>query len=352
MIDANQQINQQTTTGGHKNTTSKASEFIKDSYNGNKKVKGINLLLSNFDKECLRNVNARVFTNQMCTDGRRTKTDPKTSPKQSGELKSVFLFTDLSHFPTVQDINKTNAKNVTSRVFTMKTSPPPLAAMFYINKTNETNVLTKFHENWAKNVTSRVFICYHYIHIEKTAPPTGGHETNVLTKFHEDWTKHVTSRVFTCFQYIKIDKTAPPSGGHIEPKIVTPRMFTRKTAPPIDGHTNILTNFELDRDIIGTNRWTKFHEDRERNVASRVFTNQMWTDVRRTKTDPKSSPEQSVKEYVYVHVDNGRMRRTLHGDKTSTAMWFKYMAPDTKVPDRQKDGRTTPKQYPSAYGGG
>ncbi|KAH3721165.1 hypothetical protein DPMN_064082 [Dreissena polymorpha] len=109
----------------------------------------------------------------------------------------------------------------------------------------KTNVPTKFHENWAKNVTSRVFTCFHYIHIEKNAPPTGGHvfspiwtifelvrdtnktnpiyvieligtifelnshikETNVLTKFHENWAKNVTSRVFT--------KNALPTGGHV-----------------------------------------------------------------------------------------------------------------------------------------
>ncbi|KAH3705446.1 hypothetical protein DPMN_080518 [Dreissena polymorpha] len=77
----------------------------------------------------------------------------------------------------------------------------------------ETNVLSKFHENWAKNVTSTVFTCFHYIHIEKTALPTGGHvfspiptifklvrdinKTNVLTNFHDDWAKIVTSRVLT-----------------------------------------------------------------------------------------------------------------------------------------------------------
>ncbi|KAH3886905.1 hypothetical protein DPMN_010918 [Dreissena polymorpha] len=40
--------------------------------------------LGNFDKECLRNVNAKVFTNQMWMNGLRTKTNPKTSPEQSG----------------------------------------------------------------------------------------------------------------------------------------------------------------------------------------------------------------------------------------------------------------------------
>ncbi|KAH3804738.1 hypothetical protein DPMN_133027 [Dreissena polymorpha] len=58
-----------------------------------------------------------------------------------------------------------------------------------------------------------LFTCFHYIHIEKNAPPTGGHvfspiltifelvreinKTNVLTNFHDDWAKIVTSRVFT-----------------------------------------------------------------------------------------------------------------------------------------------------------
>ncbi|KAH3871420.1 hypothetical protein DPMN_034620 [Dreissena polymorpha] len=97
----------------------------------------------------------------------------------------------------------------------------------------ETNVLSKFHEHLAKNVTSTVFTCFHYIHIEKNAPPTGGHvfspipiifklvryinKTNVLTNLHDDWPKIVTSRVFTrenCY-YIHIEKNAPPTGGHV-----------------------------------------------------------------------------------------------------------------------------------------
>ncbi|KAH3718121.1 hypothetical protein DPMN_060920 [Dreissena polymorpha] len=105
----------------------------------------------------------------------------------------------------------------------------------------ETNVLTKFHENWEKNVTSRVFTCFHYIHIEKNALPTGGQvfspiltifelvrhiNKNVLTKFHDDWAKIVTSRVFT-------RKTAPSTGGH----------FFQRTG----------TTFELNQHIIKTN---------------------------------------------------------------------------------------------------
>ncbi|KAH3799470.1 hypothetical protein DPMN_153078 [Dreissena polymorpha] len=151
-----------------------------------------------------KNVNARVFTNQMLTGGRRTKTNPKTSPEPS-------------------DIYKTN-------------------------------LFTKFHDDWAKNVTFRVFTSFFYYinsrklppppfsshviqltgtifelnsHIKgtnKNALPTGGHvfspiwtifelvgdinKTNVLTNFHDDWAKIVTSRVFT-------RKTAPPTGGHV-----------------------------------------------------------------------------------------------------------------------------------------
>ncbi|KAH3701493.1 hypothetical protein DPMN_076482 [Dreissena polymorpha] len=130
---------------------------------------------------------------------------------------------------------------------------------------------------WAKNVTSRVFSCFHYIHIEKNAPPTGGHafspiwtifelvrdinKTNDLTNFHDDWAKIVTSSVLT-------GKTSPPTRGHV---------FQRtRTTFELNQHiikTNILTNFELDPDIIGTKLLTKFHEDRKRTVPSRVFTN-------------------------------------------------------------------------------
>ncbi|KAH3894095.1 hypothetical protein DPMN_018253 [Dreissena polymorpha] len=183
----------------------------------------------------------------------------------------------------LSDINKTNvltnfhddwAKIVTSRVLTSYVIQLT-GTIFKLNShIKETNVLIKFHENWAKTVTSRVLTCFHYIHIEKNAPPTGGHvfspiwtifelirdinKTNVVTNFHDDWAKIVTSRVLTRFLYSQITKTAPPTGGHV---------FQRtRTTFELDQHiikANILTNFELDRDIIGTNLLTKFHEDRK-----------------------------------------------------------------------------------------
>ncbi|KAH3801322.1 hypothetical protein DPMN_154970, partial [Dreissena polymorpha] len=104
-------------------------------------------------------------------------------------------------------------------------------------------------------------------------------KTNVLSNFHDDWAKIVTSSV----------KTAPP----------TAAMFFNGPEPLFNS-TNIslrpiiLTNFELDRDFTGTKLLTKFHEDRTINVASRVFTNKFGrTDRRRTKTGHKSSHEQS-----------------------------------------------------------
>ncbi|KAH3793994.1 hypothetical protein DPMN_147523 [Dreissena polymorpha] len=90
-----------------------------------------------------------------------------------------------------------------------KTAPPPGGHVFRPTMTifelvrdiytiDKTNVLTKFHEDWTKNVTFRVFTCCHYIHIEKTAPPPGGiNRTNVLTKLYENQTINVASGVFT-----------------------------------------------------------------------------------------------------------------------------------------------------------
>ncbi|KAH3821964.1 hypothetical protein DPMN_123732 [Dreissena polymorpha] len=150
------------------------------------------------------------------------------------------------------------AKNVTSRVHVIQLT----GTIFQLNSSYQGNKCSdQIHENWAKNVTSGVFTCFHYIHIEKYAPPTGGHvfspiwtifklvrhinKTNVLINFHGDWAKIVTSRVLT-------RKTAPSTGGHL--------------------HEDMKIKCDF-YNFIGTNLLTKFHEDRTINVASRVFTN-------------------------------------------------------------------------------
>ncbi|KAH3752042.1 hypothetical protein DPMN_186650 [Dreissena polymorpha] len=132
----------------------------------------------------------------MWMNRQRTKTNSKTSPEQS------------AIFQLVREINKTNenctpppgghfhddwANNVTSGV---KTARPPgnhifkrTGTIFELNShIKETNVLTKFNENWAKNVTSRVFTCFHYIHIvyiELNARPTGGHVFSLIWTIFE-----------------------------------------------------------------------------------------------------------------------------------------------------------------------
>ncbi|KAH3873635.1 hypothetical protein DPMN_036872 [Dreissena polymorpha] len=198
--------------------------------------------------------------------------------------------------------------NVTSRVLTSGHAFLLTQTIFKLNRhIQKTHVLTKFHEHWTKNVTSRGFTCFHYIYREKTAPPPGGHvfsqiwtifelvrdinETSVLTKFHDDWAKIVTSRVFT-------RNTAPPPGGHVFQRTITIFELNQHIIK-----TNILTKlledwasnvtstvFELSRGINGLNVLTKFHENQTINVASRVFTRQNVDDARRTKGDHKSSP--------------------------------------------------------------
>ncbi|KAH3890947.1 hypothetical protein DPMN_015036 [Dreissena polymorpha] len=94
-------------------------------------------------------------------------------------------------------------------------------------------------------------------------------KTTVLTNFHDDWAKIVTSRVFT-------RKTALPTGGHVFQRTGTTFELNQHIIK-----TNILTKLHGDwallkcgfYNIIGTNLLTKFHEDRTINAASRVFTN-------------------------------------------------------------------------------
>ncbi|KAH3776766.1 hypothetical protein DPMN_178198 [Dreissena polymorpha] len=287
------------------------------------------IVLTKFHEHWAKNVTSREFT---CFH--YIHIEKNAQPTGGHVFPPIWTIFELT-----QDINKTNvltnfhddwAKIVTSRVFTRKTAPPTGSHVFQRTRTTfelnkhiiKANILTKFHENWAKNVISRVHVfspiwtifelvrdinktnvltnfhddwakivtyrvftmenC-HYIHIEKNAPPTGGHvfsliltifklvrdinKINILTNFHDDRAKIVTSRVFTRFLYSKIGKTAPPTGSHV--------FQWTQTTFELNQHiikANILTNFDLDQDFIGTKLLTKFHEDWTRNVASRVFT--------------------------------------------------------------------------------
>ncbi|KAH3790936.1 hypothetical protein DPMN_169144 [Dreissena polymorpha] len=83
-----------------------------------------------------------------------------------------------------------------------KTAPPGshviqlTGTIFELNshiKETKFNVLTKFHEHWAKNVTSRVFTCFHYIH---TVQPTR-HKHNPRLHHGQIKSTRRPNRVFT-----------------------------------------------------------------------------------------------------------------------------------------------------------
>ncbi|KAH3815266.1 hypothetical protein DPMN_143788 [Dreissena polymorpha] len=263
-------------------------------------------LRTKFHEDWAINVTSRVST---------SKAAPPTYGHIFQQTKTIFKLSLAIIKTNIQTkFHEDWTINVTPRVLTIKTTLPsgghvfvPNGTIFKLNgRIQETNVLTKFHEDWTKNVTSKAFTCFHLTHIKKNAPPPGGHvlsliwtifelvrdisETNVLTMFHDDWAKIVTSRVFT-------RNTALPPGGHV--------FQWTEIIFELNQHIiklNILTQFEhqifeLSRGIIGTNVLTKFHEDRTINVASRVFTRQNIEDERRTtdnglwtKGDHKSSP--------------------------------------------------------------
>ncbi|KAH3741205.1 hypothetical protein DPMN_047925 [Dreissena polymorpha] len=97
-----------------------------------------------------KNVNARVFTNQMWTDGQTTdKDDPKTSLEQYVSLKVCF-----------------------SRVLLGKLPHPPWRPYFLDRSGPFSNSSEIYIKPMAKNVTSRVFTsCFLYKYKENTPPP-------------------------------------------------------------------------------------------------------------------------------------------------------------------------------------
>ncbi|KAH3720586.1 hypothetical protein DPMN_063486 [Dreissena polymorpha] len=161
------------------------------------------------------------------------------------------------------------------------------------------NGLTKFHEDWAKNVASRVSpirvsplspirvqgeSCVEDEHLcltlsEGCDPSMDDNEQNVLTKFQEDWTINVASRVLT-------RKNSPPHGDHVfnrpEPFSNSSKISlehrARKTATTPGSHVfqPTATIFQLFQDIIGTHVLThvltQLHVHWTINVASRELT--------------------------------------------------------------------------------
>ncbi|KAH3893671.1 hypothetical protein DPMN_017821 [Dreissena polymorpha] len=143
-----------------------------------------------------------------------------------------------------------------------------------MSEINKTNVLTKCHDDWAKIVTSRV----------RTALPTGGYAFQ-WTGTTFELNQHIKKNILTNFEFDRgIIGTTLLTKFHKDlTRNVASRVLTRKTSPTSDSHVfqRTRTTFELNQHIIKTNILNKhdsvsnlieFHEDRTRNVASRVFT--------------------------------------------------------------------------------
>ncbi|KAH3887468.1 hypothetical protein DPMN_011485 [Dreissena polymorpha] len=221
--------------------------------------------------------------------------------KKTAPLPGAHVFPLITTiFKLVRDIHITNvltkfyddyAQNITSREFTNPPPPPPgghfhddwaknvtsrihviqlTRTIFKLNSyIKQTNVLTKFHENWAKNVTSRMFTCFHFIHIEKNEPPTDINKTNVLTIFHDDWAKIVTTRVFTS-HIIQLTGTIFELNSHIKETNVLTKVHENWAK-------NVTSRVEKCpahwRPYINkTNVLTNFHDDWAKIVTSRRFT--------------------------------------------------------------------------------
>ncbi|KAH3865784.1 hypothetical protein DPMN_028827 [Dreissena polymorpha] len=231
--------------------------------------------------------------------------------KNAPPLGSHVFQANITIFKLIQDIIETNLLTKFHEDWTMR----PLETIYNHIRKNAPPPGGHFHENLTKNVASRV----------KNTPPLGSHvfqanltifeliqdiiETNLLTKFHEDWTMRPLETI-----YNHIRKNAPPPGGHFHENL-TINVASRENAPPHKCHVFQPTGviLKLVKDIIGLNLLIKFHEDRTMNVASRVINaplddkfHEDWTinaasrvstmqmlmlyNARRTKGDHKSSP--------------------------------------------------------------
>ncbi|KAH3868577.1 hypothetical protein DPMN_031727 [Dreissena polymorpha] len=165
--------------------------------------------------------------------------------------------------------------NVASRPYKeRKNDPPPGGHVFQptgiifelVQDIIGMNLLTKFYEDQTITVASRVLTRFYYSHVRKNAPPLGSQvfqanvtifelilniiETNLLTKFHEDWTINVDSRELTR-------------------QMLTQHNGQRTTDKK---RSQKLTMSTLCSDFIKINILNKFHEDWMQTVTSIVYT--------------------------------------------------------------------------------
>ncbi|KAH3883564.1 hypothetical protein DPMN_007524 [Dreissena polymorpha] len=182
---------------------------------------GINLL-NEFHEDQTINVASRVLEINVASRVLTRKNAPPPGGHVFKETKTILeLIQDIILTNLLTKFHEDRKINVASRVLTRKNAPPPGGHVFQptgiifelVQDIIGMNHLTKFHEDQAINVASRVLTRFYYSHIRKNAPPLGSHvfqanvtifeliqdiiETNLLTKFHEDWTINVASRELT-----------------------------------------------------------------------------------------------------------------------------------------------------------
>ncbi|KAH3896002.1 hypothetical protein DPMN_020173 [Dreissena polymorpha] len=200
-------------------------------------------ILTKLHKDWMKTVTSTVWLHKQIVDRRRHTSTHNARRTSHGHISHVFQPTGIIFEITI---------NVVSRV---KNALHHCDHVFQVNiSISNSTVISRKHMFWPnflkigqKNVTFRI----------ENAPPPGGHvfssiwtifklvrdinETNVSTKFHDDWAK------------FHIKNTAPPTGGHLHEDLasnVTSTVFT-----------NFCTSFELSQGINGTSVLTKFHED-------------------------------------------------------------------------------------------
>ncbi|KAH3696319.1 hypothetical protein DPMN_083781 [Dreissena polymorpha] len=114
-----------------------------------------------------------------------------------------------------------------------------VASRVFMNKCERTDE-PRTNTGHKRSPEQSVLTCLHYIHIEKNAPTTGGHVFSpiwtIFKLFLDDWAKNVTSRVFT-------RKTAPPTGGHFhEDRTINVAYRTgHKSSPETSNKTHKIT---------------------------------------------------------------------------------------------------------------
>ncbi|KAH3812340.1 hypothetical protein DPMN_140770 [Dreissena polymorpha] len=169
---------------------------------------GINPL-TKFHEDWTTNVASRVLTRFYYSHIRKNA-PPLGSHVFQAKVTIFKLIQDIIGTNLLSKFHEYQKINVASRVIN---APPPGGHVFQqtgiifkvVQDIIGMNLLTKFHEDQTINVASRVLTRFYYSHIRKNATPHGSHvfqanitifeliqdiiETNLLTKFYEDWTK-------------------------------------------------------------------------------------------------------------------------------------------------------------------